>query len=209
VRLKLIGRHNVANALAASAAGIALGADLEPIAQALEGVVSVPGRLQRVPAGAPFDVLVDYAHTDDALANVLSALRPLARGRVILVFGCGGDRDRTKRPRMARVAETWADAVIVTSDNPRGEDPLAIIAEILAGFSGPGRQKVQVEADRRSAIAAALEQAGPGDVVLIAGKGHENYQIIGHERRHFDDAETAGELLRRRWPGRKASACDG
>jgi UDP-N-acetylmuramoyl-L-alanyl-D-glutamate--2,6-diaminopimelate ligase len=151
-----------------------------------------------VPAAAPFRVLVDFAHTDDALANVLSALRPLTAGRLILVFGCGGDRDRTKRPRMAAVAERWADAVVVTSDNPRSEDPQAIINEILTGFSPAGLGKVKVLADRRAAIAAALTQAGPGDLVLLAGKGHENYQILGSRRIHFDDVETAGELLRER-----------
>jgi len=195
VQLQLIGRHNVANALAAAAAAIALGVDLEAIARALGEVRYVPGRLQRVAFAGPFDVMVDYAHTDDALDNVLSALRPLTDGKLILVFGCGGDRDRSKRPRMAGVAEKRADRIIVTSDNPRSEDPAAIIEEVMAGFSERARGQVQVEPDRRSAIAAAVASAGKGDVVLIAGKGHENYQVIGDRRIHFDDVEIAAELL--------------
>ncbi len=192
----LVGRHNVANALAAAAAALALGEELPQVAAALGQAGQVPGRLQRVAGDAPFRVLVDYAHTDDALRNVLSALAPLKRGRLLLVFGCGGDRDRTKRPRMARAAEELADRVFVTSDNPRSERPEAIIQEILAGFSERGRAKVQVEADRRRAIAAAIAAAGSGDVVLIAGKGHETYQILGDRRIHFDDVEVAGEILR-------------
>jgi len=198
VSLRLIGRHNVVNSLAAAAAALALGADLPAIARALGEVRCVPGRLQRVDADAAFDVLVDYAHTDAALENVLSAVRPVAGGRLILVFGCGGDRDRGKRPRMARVAERWADEIIVTSDNPRSEDPLAIIEEIAAGFTVEGRGKVSFEPDRRSAIAASFDRARPGDAVLIAGKGHEDYQVIGERRVHFDDVETAAELLRGR-----------
>jgi UDP-N-acetylmuramoyl-L-alanyl-D-glutamate--2,6-diaminopimelate ligase len=169
--------------------------EMPAILSALSAVDIVPGRLQRVMGTAPFDVLVDYAHTDDALTNVLTALRPLARGKLIVVFGCGGDRDRTKRPRMAKVAQELADRVIVTSDNPRTEDPAAIIAEILAGFDAAGREKVQVEADRRKAIESAMSQAQAGDVVLLAGKGHENYQIIGKEKHHFDDVEVAREAL--------------
>jgi len=199
VATALVGRHNVLNCLAAAAAAVALGVELEVIASALGRVSCVPGRLQRVPAEVPFHVLVDYAHTDDALKNVLSALAPIkGDGRLILVFGCGGDRDRTKRPRMAAVAEGYADHIFVTSDNPRSEEPMAIIEEILTGFSALGRSKLRVEPDRRKAIAAALDAARPGDVVLIAGKGHEDYQIIGSRRVHFDDLQTAGELLRRR-----------
>ncbi len=198
VRTPPVGRHNVYNCLAAAAAAVALGEAPAAIAAALGEVRLVPGRLQRVPAGADFDVLVDYAHTDDALRNVLSALLPIKRGRLILVFGCGGDRDRSKRPRMAGVAEALADRIFVTSDNPRGEQPGAIIQEILAGFSERGRRKVEVEPDRRRAIAAALADARGGDLVLIAGKGHENYQILGEKRIHFDDVETAAEILRGR-----------
>jgi len=191
----LVGRHNVYNALAAAGAAMALGLDLDRVAAALGEVRQVPGRLQRVAADAPFDVLVDYAHTDDALRNVLSALRPVTAGRLILVFGCGGDRDRGKRPRMARAAENGADVIVVTSDNPRGEDPADIIDEIVGGFSPTGLAKATVEPSRRDAIAAAIGAAEAGDVVLIAGKGHEDYQIIGDRRIHFDDVETARDIL--------------
>jgi UDP-N-acetylmuramoyl-L-alanyl-D-glutamate--2,6-diaminopimelate ligase len=145
-----------------------------------------------------FTVLVDYAHTDDALDNVLSALRPLVHPlghRLIVLFGCGGDRDRTKRPRMAAVAASGADRVVVTSDNPRTEDPMAIIEDILSGFGEEDHDRVTLEPDRREAIRAALEMARPGDVVLLAGKGHENYQEIHGERLPFDDAEIAAEVL--------------
>jgi UDP-N-acetylmuramyl-tripeptide synthetase len=193
----LIGRHNVYNCLAAAAAALGQGVPLDIAARALAEVRHVPGRLQRVHVDAPFSVVVDYAHTDDALQNVLLALAPLKKsGRLILVFGCGGDRDRTKRPRMAQVAQTHADRIFVTSDNPRTEDPQAILDEIAAGFSPQGRAKTTIEPDRRSAIAAALTGARAGDVVLIAGKGHENYQIVGTEKFHFDDVETAEEILR-------------
>jgi UDP-N-acetylmuramoyl-L-alanyl-D-glutamate--2,6-diaminopimelate ligase len=194
-RTRLIGRHNVYNCLAAAAAGASLGVGLDTIADALSGVQCVPGRLERVDVDAAFEVFVDYAHTDDALANVLGALRPVTRGRLIVVFGCGGDRDRTKRPRMARVAEDVADEIIVTSDNPRGEEPAAIIEEILAGFSTRGRQAAAVEPDRRAAIELAVAKARPGDIVLIAGKGHENYQVLGDRRIHFDDVEEAAAAV--------------
>ncbi len=198
--LKLVGRHNVQNALAAAAAARALGFDWDCIVKGLESVESVRGRLERVrPRGiaeTPFTVLVDYAHTDDALNNVLGALRPLTPRRLIVLFGCGGDRDRLKRPRMARVAEQWADHIVVTSDNPRSERPADIINEILPGFSENARSgKVVVQADRRLAIREAVAAAEPGDVVLLAGKGHETYQDLGTHRIHFDDAEVAAEFL--------------
>ncbi len=195
VQTGLIGRHNVYNCLAAAAAAGAMGVEMKTIVEALGQVSFVPGRLQRIEAGAPFDVLVDYAHTDDALDKVLSALRPVTTGKLIVVFGCGGDRDRSKRPRMANAAERWADTVIVTSDNPRNEEPTAIIDEIMTGFSTSGREKVITEPDRRSAIAEAISIARAGDVVLIAGKGHENYQVIGDERIHFDDVEIVKEMF--------------
>ena len=191
----LIGRHNVLNCLAAAAACEAMGVPLPACAESLRRVAPVPGRLQRVPGEAPFSVFVDYAHTDDALANVLGALRPLTRERLIVVFGCGGDRDRTKRPRMARVAERFADVIVITSDNPRSEDPRAIIEEIRAGLGNGGRNRTILEPDRKAAIVLAIEQAHAGDVVLIAGKGHENYQVLGDRRVHFDDVEVAGEAL--------------
>jgi len=196
VRSPLVGRHNVANCLAASATAWALGVGLDAIVAGVEALTSVPGRLERVDVGQPFAVLVDYAHTDHALENVLQAVRGLTEGRTVVVFGCGGDRDRGKRPRMGAVAERLADVVWVTSDNPRSEEPDAIIEEILAGVSD--RRRVQVEADRARAIAQAVAEAGAGDVVLIAGKGHETYQIVGSERRPFDDRVVAAEALRSR-----------
>ncbi len=192
----LIGRHNVLNCLAAAGACRALGLPLEQVASGLAGAGGVPGRLQRVDSELPFQVFVDYAHTDDALANVLRALRPLVAGRLIVVFGCGGDRDRTKRPRMAQVANELADRLVITSDNPRSEDPGAIIAEIVAGLGPQGQSRAQVEADRRSAIALAIDGAQPGDLIVIAGKGHEDYQLIGGRKVHFDDVEVAGQLLK-------------
>jgi UDP-N-acetylmuramoyl-L-alanyl-D-glutamate--2,6-diaminopimelate ligase len=193
----LIGRHNVMNCLAAAGVGAALGIDADIIAAGLSAVGNVPGRLQRVDVAAPFQVFVDYAHTDDALEKALTAVRPLTKGRLIVVFGCGGDRDRTKRPRMGAVAERLADMVVVTSDNPRTEQPAAIIDEILAGLSPQGRGRALVESDRRKAIEQAIASATGGDVVVLAGKGHENYQIIGTRKIHFDDAEVAAEAMRR------------
>lgn len=206
IRTAMVGRHNVQNCLAAASAAVALGIDLENIACGLAAVRGVPGRMQRVrPTGADgterdtgYTVLVDYAHTDDALRNVLKALRPLTRGRLLVLFGCGGDRDRTKRPRMARVAAEYADLIMVTSDNPRGEEPDRIIEDILAGFTPQQRSKVRVEPDRRRAIQGVIGLALPGDIVLLAGKGHENYQIIGREKLPFDDAAVAAEAMGKR-----------
>lgn len=193
--LPLVGRHNISNSLAAAAAALALDIDLPTIRSALNNATTVPGRLQRAePPGHGFCVFVDYAHTDDALRNVLSALRPLTGGRLRCVFGCGGDRDRTKRPRMAAVCARLADDIVVTSDNPRTEDPAKIIQDILGGFNGR-LQQVRVEPDRRRAIQLALREAGEHDVVLIAGKGHEDYQLIGDRRIHFDDLEVVREQL--------------
>ena len=187
----VVGRHNVYNALAAAGLARALGMPLEAIEAGLAAVRNIPGRLQRVPCVSGADVFVDYAHTDDALRNVLSVLRPLARRRLIVVFGCGGDRDRAKRPRMAQAVAEHADVIIVTSDNPRTEDPQRIIADILTGFETDVRRRVIVEPARATAIRASLAAAEAGDVVLIAGKGHEDYQIIGDRRVHFDDVEAA------------------
>ncbi|MCE2882447.1 MAG: UDP-N-acetylmuramoyl-L-alanyl-D-glutamate--2,6-diaminopimelate ligase [Planctomycetaceae bacterium] len=199
LRLPLVGRHNAMNALQAAAAAWSRGVDGERLGRALATCQAPPGRLQPVQVGgAGFSVLVDYAHSDDALANVLRALRPTLPegGRLRVVFGCGGDRDRTKRPRMAKVACEGADEVIVTSDNPRTEDPDAIIAEILTGVPGDAHGRVQVEADRARAIALAVSTAREGDIVLIAGKGHEDYQIIGSEKRSFDDRREAEAALK-------------
>jgi len=198
VETAMIGRHNVRNCLAAAAACMAMDVDLRTVAEALGELRCVPGRLERVQVDAPYRVFVDYAHTDDALRNVLESLRSVADGRIIVAFGCGGDRDRTKRPRMAKVAERLADRIVITSDNPRSEDPDAIIREILAGLGRPGRAKADVEPDRRAAIELAVGLAEAGDVVLIAGKGHESYQIIGRERLQFDDVKVAERMIRRR-----------
>jgi UDP-N-acetylmuramoyl-L-alanyl-D-glutamate--2,6-diaminopimelate ligase len=195
VTTPLIGRHNVFNSLAAATAGRAMGMNLAEIAQALSQITCIPGRLQRVASSQPFDVFVDYAHTDDALVNVLGALRPVTTGQLLVVFGCGGDRDRTKRPRMAQAAADRADTMVITSDNPRTEAPEAVVEDILAGLNTEQRSEAIVELDRRRAIEMAIGAAGPGDVVLIAGKGHETYQIIGSQRHDFDDVQVASEIL--------------
>ncbi len=192
VHSPLLGRHNLSNHLAAAGLALAGGVSLQQVAEGLSHA-TVPGRLERVDAGQDFTVLVDYAHTDDALDHVLSTLRPLCNGQLIVVFGCGGDRDRSKRPRMARVAQQWADVIVVTSDNPRSETPEQIIADIQTGFE-PGTL-VSIVPDRRMAIGLALEQAREGDIVLIAGKGHETYQLIGDQRLDFDDCQVARDFL--------------
>jgi UDP-N-acetylmuramoyl-L-alanyl-D-glutamate--2,6-diaminopimelate ligase len=201
VKTVLLGRHNVSNHLAAAGLCLAAGLDLGTIAAGLSALQGVPGRLEKVDWPGDFSVIIDYAHTDDALKNVLTTLKPLCKGRLIVVFGCGGDRDRTKRPRMARVAEQLADIVIVTSDNPRTEKPQAIIDEIVAGFARTTyhaqRKTITVEPDRRKAIELAIETAGKDDIVLIAGKGHENYQIIGTQKFDFSDKEVTLECLGR------------
>jgi UDP-N-acetylmuramoyl-L-alanyl-D-glutamate--2,6-diaminopimelate ligase len=195
--LPLPGEFNVSNALAAAATAGAFGFEPQEIADALATVPPVPGRLE-ILSDRPL-VVRDYAHTPDALRRALAALRPLARGRLIVVFGCGGDRDPGKRPLMGRAAAEGADYAIVTSDNPRSEPPEAIIAEILPGL---GDAAYEDNVDRRAAIARALEMAEPDDAVLLAGKGHEDYQVIGAERRAFDEALIVKELLseRRRKP---------
>jgi UDP-N-acetylmuramoyl-L-alanyl-D-glutamate--2,6-diaminopimelate ligase len=195
VSMKLIGKHNIENALTAAAlAGEGAGLSLNQIVAGLSDAPGAPGRLQPVEVGQSFAVLVDYAHTDDALENVLTALRPLTRGKLRVMFGCGGDRDNTKRPRMAKIAEKIADVVYVTSDNPRTEDPHAIIKQIVAGF-GKAAKPTVVEPDRRAAIERIIAEAEAGDVVLLAGKGHENYQILGTQKTHFDDVEEARRVF--------------
>jgi len=194
VHSRLVGKHNVYNMLASAACAWSMGYDADQIRTGLEQAPMVPGRLEVVDEGQEFCVLVDYAHTDDALRNVLECLRPLAPGRILLVFGCGGDRDRSKRPAMGRVAEERADLAIVTSDNPRSESPLDIIRDIERGIQNKARYLI--EPDRRSAIKLALSLARRGDTVLIAGKGHENQQIFRDGTRPFDDREVARELLR-------------
>jgi UDP-N-acetylmuramoyl-L-alanyl-D-glutamate--2,6-diaminopimelate ligase len=198
VKTPLLGRYNVANHLAAAGLCLGAGLDLDTIAAGLSSLKGVPGRLEKVSNNGDFAVLVDYAHTDDALQNVLTTLKPLCRGRLIAVFGCGGDRDKTKRPRMAAVVERLADVIFLTSDNPRTEKPEAIISDIMAGFRNPGSERLVVEPDRRKAIELAIEAARPDDIVLLAGKGHETYQIIGDRKFDFSDKDIARQCLKER-----------
>ena len=195
VPLRLAARFNVENALAAAAAGLALGVPAEAVVGGLSVTEGVPGRFQAVRAGQPFAVIVDYSHTPDSLENALRAARSVTRGRVLAVFGCGGDRDRGKRPLMGGIGARLADLSFVTSDNPRSEEPLAIIDEIVAGVPGELAARVTVEPDRRRAILLALDEAGDDDCVVIAGKGHEQGQLIGDRRIPFDDRRVAEELL--------------
>ena len=192
VHTRMIGRHHVYNCLTAAAVGLAYGIDLPTVVRGLEAVHSVRGRLERIECGQPFGVFVDFAHTPDALTACLKALRQATSGRVICLFGAGGDRDRQKRPLMGRAVQQGADLAVITSDNPRSEDPQAIAAEILEGFDNPAAARVIL--DRVAAIHWALAAARRGDSVLLAGKGHETSQIIGAERIPLDDAEVA-----RRW----------
>ena len=196
----LIGRVNVFNILAAAAAATARGCSSEQIAKGVEALERVPGRFERVNAGQPFSLVVDYAHTDDALRNLTALAREFVggrgrRGRVITVFGCGGDRDRTKRPLMGEAAGKGSDLVIVTSDNPRSEDPLTIIQDAVVGLQRTGTSYT-VEPDRRKAIALAVGDAKAGDIVLVAGKGHEKVQVTRDGAAPFDDVEVAREALR-------------
>jgi UDP-N-acetylmuramoyl-L-alanyl-D-glutamate--2,6-diaminopimelate ligase len=194
VKTPLLGLYNVSNCLAAAGLCIAAGFELDTVAAGLSALKGVPGRLEKIDAG-DFSVIIDYAHTDDALKNVLSTLKPLCKGKLRVVFGCGGDRDKTKRPRMAAVAEQLADFVIVSSDNPRTEDANDIIRDIVAGFEKADTKIV--EPDRKRAIELAIQAAEKNDVVLIAGKGHEDYQIIGKQKFHFSDKEITQECLTR------------
>ena len=191
----LVGRPHVYNMLAATGAALELGYSLDSIAGGLAKCKGAPGRFERVANSADFAVVVDYAHTDDALLNTLQTAKNVAKGRIITVFGCGGDRDRTKREAMGRIAGEYSDLVFVTSDNPRSEDPLKIIAEIEVGLQPTSTEYYSVS-DRRNAIFRAIVSAKPNDVVIIAGKGHENYQIIGNDKFHFDDREVALEALK-------------
>ncbi|MFL6211616.1 MAG: UDP-N-acetylmuramoyl-L-alanyl-D-glutamate--2,6-diaminopimelate ligase [Pyrinomonadaceae bacterium] len=191
----LVGTFHVYNILAAVACGLALGFELAMMARAVETCAGAPGRFERVAHDGDFAVVVDYAHTDDALRNVLRTAREVARGgRVITVFGCGGDRDRTKRAPMGEAAASLSDVIILTSDNPRTEDPEQILADAEVGLRAVGKPYLKF-VDRRAAIHRAIAEARSGDVVLIAGKGHEDYQIIGTETIHFDDKEVAREAL--------------
>jgi UDP-N-acetylmuramoyl-L-alanyl-D-glutamate--2,6-diaminopimelate ligase len=193
----LVGPPHIYNTLAAVASGLALGYDLEVITRALEKCNGAPGRFERVPHNGDFAVVVDYAHSDDALLNVLRTARAVTRGKIITVFGCGGDRDPSKRAPMGEAAGSLSDVVILTSDNPRTEDPEKILADAETGLRKTGKPYRKI-ADRREAINQAISAAAPNDLVLIAGKGHEDYQIIGREVFHFDDREVAQEALARR-----------
>jgi UDP-N-acetylmuramoyl-L-alanyl-D-glutamate--2,6-diaminopimelate ligase len=196
VRSQLIGRHNVYNILGVLATAHGLGLEIAPSVQGIERLRTVPGRFERIEQGQPFSVLVDYAHTDDALRNVLQAARGVATGRLLVVFGAGGDRDRGKRARMGRVAAQYADMALITSDNPRTEEPMAIMRAIEAGFREIGQaSQYRLIADRTSAIHEAIGLAQAGDAVVIAGKGHETYQIIGDQRFSFDDRQIAIQVL--------------
>lgn len=206
IKSSLIGEFNLYNILAAVGAGVGLGLPVDVIERGITALKNVPGRLERVDAGQPFAILVDYAHTPDALERVLSTIRGLTDKRIITLFGCGGDRDRGKRPIMGRIAAEYSDIVIVTSDNPRTEEPLKIIEDITSGVGGQYSKGhkgsgVRVIPDRREAITEAIKEAREGDVVLLAGKGHEDYQIVGTEKIHFDDREEAIKAVKGRSGG--------
>jgi UDP-N-acetylmuramoyl-L-alanyl-D-glutamate--2,6-diaminopimelate ligase len=195
VESPLLGKINVYNILAACGAGLSYGLDPETIARGIASLQAVPGRFERVDEGQPFVVVVDYAHTPDALQNIISVARGLNPKRVITLFGCGGDRDRTKRPLMGQAAAELSDFVVLTSDNPRSEDPLAIMNDALVGIRRVDKPLV-VEPDRAIAIARALDEAREGDLVILAGKGHETYQILHDKTIAFDDRAVAREVLR-------------
>lgn len=196
IKTRLVGMHNISNILAAVATCYSMGYAIDAIRAGVEKVVSVPGRLEMVGGGREFAVYVDYAHTDDALKNILGSLRSVVKGRLIIVFGCGGDRDRGKRPKMGKVVEEMADFSVVTSDNPRSEEPMAIIDEIQGGMTD--RSRYHVEPDRYEAIKYAISVAREGDAVIVAGKGHENYQIFKDRTITFDDRLVVKELLQGR-----------
>jgi UDP-N-acetylmuramoyl-L-alanyl-D-glutamate--2,6-diaminopimelate ligase len=197
LRSPLLGDFNIHNLLSAYGACLSCGIDRHAIHEALAQASAVPGRFERVDAGQPFAVVVDYAHTPDALVNLLQSARKLKPLRIITVFGCGGDRDRTKRPRMAEAAASLSHYVVLTSDNPRSEDPLQIMNDALVGLQRFDTPRI-LEVDRREAIHRAIRMADPGDIVLIAGKGHETYQIFADHTIHFDDREVALEALAER-----------
>jgi UDP-N-acetylmuramoyl-L-alanyl-D-glutamate--2,6-diaminopimelate ligase len=199
VESRLVGEHNVYNLLGAIGVALHEGATSDQICEATAHITNVPGRFERVSSGQDFTVVVDYAHTEDALLRLLTAAQTLKTGRIITVFGCGGDRDRGKRPKMGRAAVECSDVVVLTSDNPRTEDPMAILREVEVGVRDALTRRSHVQyhlvPDRREAISAAIREAHRGDMVLIAGKGHEDYQIIGTKKFHFDDREVAREAI--------------
>jgi UDP-N-acetylmuramoyl-L-alanyl-D-glutamate--2,6-diaminopimelate ligase len=201
IHSKLVGRANLYNILAAVGAGVALHLSPDIIAAGIAELSAVPGRFERIDLGQPFLVIVDYAHTDDALRNLMATAKQVhPEGRLITLFGCGGDRDRSKRPLMGEVAGRSSDIVVLTSDNPRSEDPLLIINDVIVGLQRTNA-KCLVEPDRKKAIEIALDQARPGDTVLLAGKGHETYQVLRDRTIDFDDREVAREVLRQQGYG--------
>jgi len=192
--LKVPGRFSVYNALAAIGAMLSMGIDVEDIKEGINNIKGVPGRIQNIPNDKGFNVIVDYAHTPDGLENIINAVREFTKGRIITVFGCGGDRDKTKRPIMGKIVAELSDIAVVTSDNPRSEEPNSILKEIEVGVK-PITDNYEMIVDRKEAIKKAIQMAQKGDSVIIAGKGHENYQILGDKTIHFDDAEVAKEIL--------------
>ena len=200
-RLAIPGMFSVYNALSVMAACLALGMNLSDAAAGVSSAHGVKGRMESVPTDGDYSIIIDYSHKPDALEKALKTLRPVTKGRLTVLFGCGGDRDRGKRPIMASIAAQNADLVIVTSDNPRTEEPMAIIDEIVPGLKN-GNARSKVICDRPEAIRWAIDNAGPGDVILLAGKGHEDYQIIGHEKHHMDEREIVAEWLEKRKQGR-------
>jgi UDP-N-acetylmuramoyl-L-alanyl-D-glutamate--2,6-diaminopimelate ligase len=201
VESRLVGEHNVYNLLGAIGVALHAGATCDQVREAVAKVINVPGRFERVSAGQDFTVVVDYAHTEDALVRLLTAAEALKTHRIITLFGCGGDRDRGKRPKMGRAAVAYSDVVVLTSDNPRTEDPMAILREVEVGvreaLQSRGHVEYHLVPDRREAIGMAVRLARAGDIVLIAGKGHEDYQIVGTKKIHFDDREVAREAIQR------------
>ena len=195
-KLGIPGMFSVYNALGTMSVGLALGLSLADCSDAMSSAKGVKGRLEIVPTGRDFSVVIDYSHKPDALEKVLKTLKPVTRGRLIALFGCGGDRDKLKRPIMGCIAADNADLVVVTSDNPRTEDPDEIIREIVAGMKDK-RTPTKVICDRREAIAWAIDNAAPGDVLLLAGKGHEDYQVVGHEKHHMDEREIVADCLKK------------
>lgn len=196
IKSSLLGRFNLMNILGAIGGGIQLGLDIEIILDRLKELKGVPGRFETVNRGQNFIVVVDYAHTEDALKNILIALNEIKKGRIITVFGCGGDRDTTKRPKMAKIAELFSNFIVLTSDNPRTEDPNLILNNVEKGLK-KSKDYVRI-IDRENAIAKAISMANKDDVILIAGKGHENYQIIGRKKNHFDDREIAKKYIEKK-----------
>lgn len=197
VSLGIPGRFSVYNALTVLACGKALGLDMNQIAQCLSKAQGVKGRVEVVPTDGDYTILIDYAHTPDALENVLASMKEVTPGRLVAIFGCGGDRDRTKRPIMGRIGAQQADFVIITSDNPRTEDPAAIVAEVAAGLEGTDTPH-QIIVDRVEAIRWAIAHHLPGDLIILAGKGHETYQIVGKTKYHMDEREIVADILRQR-----------